>query len=92
MAPTVMIGSPVKIAIAAITSMGGVILLAAGIEGYLFRHTNWIERLVFLSSGFLLIYPGLYTDFMAIAIAIPIVLLQARSISANRHRQAKVGY
>jgi TRAP transporter 4TM/12TM fusion protein len=40
------------------TGMIGVVALAAGLEGYLLRKANWVERVMFLVAALLLIHPG----------------------------------
>jgi len=57
-----LMGKPVEIVITVATAFIGVLLLSAGIEGYLFRQIKWLERILFLAGGILMMIPiPLYT-------------------------------
>ena len=57
-----------------LTSIIGMIGIAASLEGYFTRHAHLLQRLMFLAGGLLLIEPGLITDLLGVAIiAVPIV-------------------
>jgi TRAP-type uncharacterized transport system fused permease subunit len=51
-----------------ITSFIGMFGLAAGLEGYMFRHINVMERLMAIAGGLLLIIPGIVTDSIGIVL------------------------
>jgi TRAP transporter 4TM/12TM fusion protein len=71
-----LIGKPLDIAIAVVTAFAGVVLLSAGIEGYLFRTLKWFERIFFLAGGVLMMIPlPLYT-YIGIGIGATLMLLQ----------------
>ena len=59
-----MVGAPAKIALAAITSIVGTILMACGIQGYMLRDLRIPERLLCFSGGLLMLYPGWTTDLI----------------------------
>lgn len=67
-------GSFDQIALAVITSISGVIALVAGIQGWLTKQANILERLILTIGGLCLILPGIYTD-MAGAVLCAIVIL-----------------
>jgi UPF0716 family protein affecting phage T7 exclusion len=46
----------------------GAVTLAAGLEGYLLRSANWLERGLFVGAALLLIDPGLVTDAIGIGL------------------------
>jgi len=50
------------------TASGGVILLAAGLQGWLLEETRSFERLLLVSAAILLIKPGLVTDLLGIVL------------------------
>ncbi len=50
-----LIGTPLEIILAVITSIIGVIFLATGVAGYLFRDMDMVSRIVMVSSGLCLI-------------------------------------
>jgi TRAP transporter 4TM/12TM fusion protein len=56
-----------EIARAVVTGTIGVVALAAGLEGYVWRPATWLERGLFVAAAFLLIDPGLYTDLAGLA-------------------------
>ena len=51
-----------------ITSFVGIFAVAASLEGYLFHHMPWYLRLVSLVGGLMLIYPGIVTDVIGLAL------------------------
>lgn len=71
-----LIGSPAEVAVAAVTGVIAVIVLAAGIEGYLFTKARWWQRILFLCGGILLFVPGLMTDIIGAAVLLVPVVTQ----------------
>jgi TRAP-type uncharacterized transport system fused permease subunit len=61
---------------ALITSSIGVIVLSSGLQGYLLRKLNLIERLVMVAAGLLFIETGLVTDLAAILLVGVIMTFQ----------------
>ena len=59
-----------------ITSLIGMFAVSAGLEGYVFRKCNIIERVLFIVAGLLSIYPEIYTDIIGIALIAVLVILQ----------------
>ena len=59
-----------------ITSLIGMFGVAAGLEGYMLRKTSWWERLSCVAGGLLLIYPGIVTDVIGLALVALIVVVQ----------------
>ena len=55
-------GTILKILITMLTSITGVFALASGLEGYLIKEANWLQRALWLSGGGCLIIPGPNTD------------------------------
>ena len=72
-------GTSVEIIIALATALAGAVILGAGLAGWLLRWCNIVERVVLVASGFLLISPGLVTNYIGLAGVITILLLQHRS-------------
>ncbi len=71
-----LIGSWSTIAITSATALGGVILLAAGLHGYLITPTPPWQRVVLIAAAFCLIKPGIYTDLVGLCLASVIIILQ----------------
>ncbi len=59
-----------------ITSLIGMFGVSAGLEGYVFRKCNFIERILFIVAGLLSIYPEIYTDIIGVALIAVLVILQ----------------
>jgi TRAP transporter 4TM/12TM fusion protein len=71
-----LIGEPLNVVIACVTSVIGVCCLAAGLHGYFLRRANVIERLMLIAAALTLIKPGLTTDIVGAAIIGGVVVLQ----------------
>lgn len=80
-------GSFLSIAIAVTKGLIGVIILAAGLEGYLTRPLTKFERLLLVAAGPLLILPGYITDLAGlILLGSWMIFLLTNSILKNRIR------
>jgi TRAP transporter 4TM/12TM fusion protein len=74
-----LMGDPLDIGIAIFTACIGIVCLAAGIIGYLFKKTNILERAFLLVAAFLLIKPGLITDIFGLLCVGFVLILQLRT-------------
>ena len=59
-----------------ITSLIGIFGVSASLEGYLFGNMPIYQRLISLTGGLLLIYPGIATDLAGFVLVMIVVLLQ----------------
>jgi len=59
-----------------ITSFIGICAISAALEGYLLKHMSWPERIMSATGGLLLIYPGLVTDSIGLALVAVVVAMQ----------------
>jgi len=59
-----------------ITSLIGMFGVASGLEGFMFRRASWWERLLSVTGGLLLIYPGLVTDLIGLGLVVLVVAIQ----------------
>ena len=59
-----------------ITSFIGICAISAALEGYLLKHMSWPERIMSAAGGLLLIYPGLITDSIGLALVAVVVAMQ----------------
>ena len=59
-----------------ITSLIGMFGVSAGLDGYVFRKCNFIERILFIVAGLLSIYPEFYTDIIGIGLIVALIILQ----------------
>ncbi len=77
-------GDTTQVVIAVTSATVGIIALAASVQGYLFGHALWRERLALLAGALMLIVPGWQTDLIGVAmIAIAII---SRFYSASEGR------
>jgi len=51
-----------------VTSIVGMFAISAALEGYIVGHMKWYERVISIVGGLLLIYPGLVTDLIGVAL------------------------
>jgi TRAP-type uncharacterized transport system fused permease subunit len=70
------IGPWSRIVMAGLTSIVGVFLLAASVQGYLLTRTNLFERGLLFGGALLLIKPGLYTDLLGLGLGLLALVLQ----------------
>ncbi len=59
-----------------ITSLIGIFAVSMSLEGYLFHHMPWYQRIVSAVGGLLLIYPGFATDVIGICLVLAVFVLQ----------------
>jgi TRAP transporter 4TM/12TM fusion protein len=78
-----LIGSFREVIQAVVTSLGGVFILAVGIEGYLFRNVSWVGRILLIGAGLLMIVPEPMTDAIGAAMGFVILLFHWRSSKAS---------
>ena len=58
------------------TSLTGMISIGAGMIGYWYRRTVWLERIAAVAAGVMLIYPEGYTDLIGLGLFIGLLVLQ----------------
>lgn len=66
-----------------ITSFIGIFAVSAALEGYFLHNMKWYERIICAVGGLLLIYPGIVTDIIGIALVGAILVLQILSQKKN---------
>jgi len=71
-----LIGAWQTIALTTVSAIGGVVLLAAGLHGYLIAHAPMWQRVLMVASAICLIKPGFYTDAAGIALALIVIVAQ----------------
>jgi len=72
-----------------LTATLGVILLAAGLFGYLLRPASWWQRGVLIVAAMLLIKPGWINDLIGLVLALAVVATQLprRAAQAQNDKQ-----
>ena len=67
------------------TAAVGVAALAAGFQGWAFKQTTGLERVMFIVAGFALVYPSIVSDvlgFGLVLVALALQFLRSRSVRA----------
>src|SRR5216684_3270784 len=73
-----------SIALVTITCALGIAALAGGVQGWLFRRTTWIERVMLIVAGLALVYPTLTADIVGLSLFAVVVAIQLVRIRAAR--------
>ena len=68
--------TPIEVILITITSLIGMFAVAASLEGYMLHHMPWYQRIMSIVGGLLLIYPGIVTDSIGIALVVIVVAVQ----------------
>ena len=73
-----------EIALVSVTAMIGIAALAAGVQNWLFKKTNALERWLLIAAGLALMYPKEFLDYVGVALfAIVIAMQKLRGRSAS---------
>ncbi len=67
---------PLQVVQIVITSLFGIFGLSAGLEGYVLRPAGWVERIILVAAGLMLVIPELVTDIVGIVLIVGIILFQ----------------
>ena len=73
-----------SIALVTITAALGIAALAGGVQGWLFRRTTWIERVMLIVAGLALVYPTTAADIVGLGLFAVVVAAQLIRIRAAR--------
>jgi TRAP transporter 4TM/12TM fusion protein len=69
-------GDLMNIILTNLTALVGVGVLAAGMSGWLFRRTVWVERVLLIAAGFILVYPAPLADVVGVTLAAAVAIRQ----------------
>lgn len=72
-------GDLMNIILTNLTALVGIGVLAAGMSGWLFRRTTWIERVLLIIAGFILVYPAPLADAVGVTLAAAVAIRQWRT-------------
>lgn len=79
-------GNRVSATLLAIVSAAiGTVMLAGGLEGWLLTKQHWIERILCIAAGLLLLYPGTVTDIVGLCASVALIVFQ---VSRNKRKNA----
>ncbi len=65
-----------EIVLLVVTALCGIYIISAGMEGYMFKHMSWIERILALVGGLCMIIPGIATDAVGLALIVFVFVIQ----------------
>ena len=68
----------------------GMIAIGAGMIGYWYRKCNWIERIIAVITGLLLIYPETITDMIGLTLFVIQVAIQWKTKDNNSNNKTAV--
>src|SRR6266849_2124403 len=80
-----------SIAIVTVTAALGIASLAGGVQGWLFKRTTWIERVMLIVAGLALVYPTTTADIVGLGLFAVVVAIQLLRIRATRSTTLGVG-
>ena len=82
-------GSPFEIIRVCVTSVIGIYFLSGGLEGFMYRNLNVIERIILIVAALLLVEGGGLTELIGIIMGGFIVFIQLRYMKKDDKEQAK---
>ena len=59
-----------------VTAIFGIAALAGGVDGWLFKKTTLLERLILIAAGLILVYPSSLGDLLGIGLFAVVVVSQ----------------
>ncbi len=74
----------VEVIVICITSLVGIFAVSSALEGYLLHNMPWYERIVSVVGGLLLIYPGVVTDAVGLALVAVVIVAQILTRKKNK--------
>ena len=77
-----------EIVLLVVTALCGIYILSAGMEGYMFKHMSWVERILALAGGLCMIIPGVATDSIGLALIVLVVLIQKITSKKDKTKTA----
>jgi TRAP transporter 4TM/12TM fusion protein len=72
-------GTPWDVLHATATAFLGIAALAAGVQGWTFRKTTLLERIMLIAAGLLLVYPATITDLVGAGLVLAVAAMQWRA-------------
>jgi TRAP-type uncharacterized transport system fused permease subunit len=72
----IVMGAPLEMAVRGVTAVMGAFALSIGVERYLFTRANWLQTVLALASGILLIAPYWWSDIAGIGVLALVVFWQ----------------
>ncbi|HQA48339.1 MAG TPA: TRAP transporter large permease subunit, partial [Bacillota bacterium] len=67
-----------------VTAVIGIVGVASAVSAFLITNQSFLERIIFFVGGLLMVIPGVYTDFIGIAILAIGYLIQRKKVTNQR--------
>ncbi|WP_236719737.1 TRAP transporter permease [Neobacillus mesonae] len=83
-------GSTLESIVAGLFGAVGVVALSAGLSNWFLTKLNIIQRLLLTAGGLAMIYPGIYTDLIGIAVLVGVFLWQKADMAILAKKQLDV--
>src|SRR5712692_3315074 len=81
-------GSLENIIVSSVTAMIGIAALAGGVQGWLFKRTILVERVLLIIAGLLLVYPKPLLDWIGIGLMVVVIVMQKSRKTDIRLKEA----
>jgi TRAP-type uncharacterized transport system fused permease subunit len=78
-----LVGTLKEVVLAVGSALIGVYFLASGVSGWLLERTTWMERVLAVAAGMVMMVPGLWTDVGGVIIGAIVVMVQIRKRRAR---------
>jgi TRAP transporter 4TM/12TM fusion protein len=65
-----------EIVLLVITAVCGILIISAGMEGYLLKEMPWWQRILALAGGLCMVIPGVATDVAGVSVIVLLILIQ----------------
>ena len=66
-----------------LTAAAGTVMLSGGLEGWFVTKQYWVERILFVISAMLLLYPGTITDIIGLCSSVVLIAVQMHRNKKN---------
>ncbi len=77
-----------EIVLLVVTALCGIYIISAGMEGYMYKHMPWWERILALAGGLCMVIPGLVTDAVGLALIVLVFVLQKVGANKDKKKEA----
>ena len=77
-----------EIVLLVVTALCGIYIISAGMEGYMYKHMPWWERILALAGGLCMVIPGIVTDAVGLALIVLVFVLQKAGAKKDKLKTA----
>ncbi|RKQ33433.1 TRAP transporter permease [Oceanobacillus halophilus] len=80
-----------EIVLSLITAIVGMIAIGAGLIGFWYRKLHWVERIITVITGLMLVYPEGNTDLIGFGIFVVLLVIQFMTKGKSEDKNQKAG-